>query len=66
MSAFIVSEGAVWMVGKHKPARLSEPLVERLLDVFDEADAPEQFNELFDAYVRTGGVPRCSSFREII
>lgn len=59
--AFRVIDGAVYWAS----VRLSQASVEDLLDLFErEGDQPEAraaFNELYEAHVKTGGIPRVSS-----
>lgn len=62
MTSFTVSSGAVIWNGP-APFALSETSVEALLDIFDREGAVQPFNELYDAYVRVGGIERCCSLK---
>jgi hypothetical protein len=66
MSHFTVSDGAVWMVGEHKPCRLSDWQCDQLLDLYEDAGAADLFNRLYAAQRKAMGelhMPRVSSLR---
>jgi hypothetical protein len=49
MTEFTVTNGSVWMVGNHKPCRLTDSMVDRLLDFYEDAGCVELFNALYEA-----------------
>lgn len=66
MSDFRAIDGAVWMLGNHKPCRLSDSMCDRLLDLFEDAGAADLFNRLHEAQRKAMGelfTPRVSSLR---
>lgn len=63
MTAFTVERGLVVMDTANGPVRLQPDQCERLLDIFDEAEAVAPFNALWDAHVANGGLPRVSSLK---
>lgn len=63
MSAFIPAGSEVLMITEAGPVRLTNDQCERLLDIFDEAEAVRPFNELYAAHVAAGGLERVTSLR---
>lgn len=63
MSAFTVERGLVVMDTSSGPVRLQPEQCEGLLDIFDRAEAVTPFNDLWDAHVANGGLPRVSSLK---
>lgn len=63
MTSYLLDGDAVVMVTKDGPVRLTHMMRERLLDIYQEAEAAKAFNSLHDAHVAAGGVPRHSERR---
>jgi hypothetical protein len=66
MSEFIVQDDAVWMVGAHKPWRMSDHAVDTMLDLLEDAGAGDLFNRLYEAQRKAMGplhTPRVTSLR---
>ena len=60
---FFAERGAVWMTGKGGPFALSDPQINALLGLYDDLGDRYRFNELYDAFLLTGGVPCMTSMR---
>jgi hypothetical protein len=63
---FLVQDDAVWMVGEHKPVRLTDGQCDALLDLFEDAGAADLFNRLYEAQRKAMGplfIPRASAMR---
>lgn len=67
MTSFIAEHGAVTMITEGGPARLTESMCERLLDIYSDIEGPAAhrlFNELYSAHLANGGIERASSRRD--
>lgn len=60
---FLAWDGTVLLTGHGRPVRLSPESVDQLLSIFDAEGAAEQFNDLYQAHINAGGIPRVSSER---
>lgn len=66
MSRFVVQDRAVWMLGEHRPIRLTEPVIDGFLDLFETAGASDLHAQLWQARADAAVallIPRASATR---
>ena len=63
--AFLAIGSDVVWVTPGGPLSLSPESVEDLLTVFDREGCAKAFNDLHQANIAAGGIPRCSSMRAV-
>lgn len=61
---FATERGQVVMLTDGGPYTLTHGQCDRLLDIFEEAEAVHPFNQLYTALLAVGGIERCCCLRE--